>query len=102
VNQTIYTWRKRFGMFQADDVLRLKQLEAENARLGSAIIQQFGETGASQEVAVHMVKQGSLPVWVRPGPTSREWGARRRTEWAKRLVACILAMRDPPVTSTPI
>ena len=31
--QTIYTWRKRFGTFQADDVRRLKQLEAENARL---------------------------------------------------------------------
>jgi transposase len=31
--QTIYTWRKRFGGFQADDVRRLKQLEAENARL---------------------------------------------------------------------
>ena len=24
--QTIYTWRKRFGTFQADDVRRLKQL----------------------------------------------------------------------------
>ena len=31
--QSIYTWRKRFGTFQADDVRRLKQLEAENARL---------------------------------------------------------------------
>jgi putative transposase len=31
--QTIYTWCKRFGGFQANDVRRLKQLEAENARL---------------------------------------------------------------------
>jgi putative transposase len=31
--QTIYTWRKRFGTLQADDVRRLKHLEAENARL---------------------------------------------------------------------
>jgi putative transposase len=31
--QTIFTWRKRFGTFRADDVRRLKQLEAENARL---------------------------------------------------------------------
>jgi putative transposase len=31
--QTIYTWRKRFGGFQADDIRRLRQLEAENARL---------------------------------------------------------------------
>jgi putative transposase len=31
--QTIYTWRKRFGGFQANEVRRLKQVEAENARL---------------------------------------------------------------------
>ena len=31
--QTIYTWRKRFGGFQACEVTRLKQLEAENAWL---------------------------------------------------------------------
>jgi putative transposase len=28
--QTIYTWRKRFGGLQARDVKRLRQLEAEN------------------------------------------------------------------------
>jgi len=31
--QTIFTWRKRFGGLQADDVRRLRQREAENARL---------------------------------------------------------------------
>ena len=31
--QTIYTWRKRFGGLQARDVKRLRQLEAENGRL---------------------------------------------------------------------
>ena len=31
--QTIYTWRKRFGALQASDVKRLRQLEAENARV---------------------------------------------------------------------
>jgi putative transposase len=30
--QTFYTWRKRFGGFQANDIRRLKQLEAKNAR----------------------------------------------------------------------
>ena len=30
--QTIYTWRKRFGGLQASEVKRLRQLEAENAR----------------------------------------------------------------------
>lgn len=33
--QTIYTWRKRFGGLQADDVRRLKRIEQENARLRS-------------------------------------------------------------------
>jgi putative transposase len=31
--QPIYTWRKRFGTLQANDVKRLRQLEAENTRL---------------------------------------------------------------------
>ncbi len=31
--QTIYTWRKLFGGLEASDVRRLRQLEAENARL---------------------------------------------------------------------
>ena len=31
--QSIYTWKKRFGSFQPDDVRRLKQLEQENGRL---------------------------------------------------------------------
>ena len=35
--QTIYTWRKRFG-FQADDVRRLKHLETENARLKKGVL----------------------------------------------------------------
>lgn len=29
----LYTWRKRFGALEANDVRRLKQLKAENARL---------------------------------------------------------------------
>jgi hypothetical protein len=29
----IYAWRKRFGELEAVDVKRLRQLEAENARL---------------------------------------------------------------------
>lgn len=31
--QTLYTWRKRFGTLQASEVKRLKQLEQDNARL---------------------------------------------------------------------
>jgi len=35
--QTIYTWRKLFGGFQANDIRRLKQLETDNARLKEAV-----------------------------------------------------------------
>jgi hypothetical protein len=31
--QTIYTWRKRFGQLPSEDVRRLRQLETEKARL---------------------------------------------------------------------
>jgi putative transposase len=31
--QTIYIWRKKFGMPDANDVKRLRELESENARL---------------------------------------------------------------------
>ena len=30
--QTIYTWRKRFGGFEVNDVRRLRQLEADRVR----------------------------------------------------------------------
>lgn len=30
---TFYTWRKKYGGMQASDVRRLKQVEAENAKL---------------------------------------------------------------------
>jgi putative transposase len=33
--QTIYTWRKRFGELRSEDVRRLRQLEIENGRLRS-------------------------------------------------------------------
>jgi putative transposase len=49
--QTIYTWRKRFGTFQADDVRRLKQLEAENARLKKLVVERDLEIEVMKEVA---------------------------------------------------
>ena len=32
-DQTLYSWRKRFGQLQPADARRLRALEAENARL---------------------------------------------------------------------
>ena len=49
--QTIYTWRKRFGGFQADDVRRLKQLEAENVRLKKLVAERDLEIEVMKEVA---------------------------------------------------
>ena len=44
--QTIYTWRKRFGGFEASDVRRLRHLEAENARLKKLVAERDLEIGA--------------------------------------------------------
>ena len=49
--QAIYTWRKRFGGFQASDVRRLRQLETENARLKKLIAERDLEIEVMKEVA---------------------------------------------------
>jgi putative transposase len=49
--QTIYTWRKRFGGFLANDVRRLKQLEAENARPKKLVAERDLEIEVIKEVA---------------------------------------------------
>jgi len=48
---TIYTWKKRFGGFEADDVRRLKQLEQENARLKKLVAERDLEIEVMKEVA---------------------------------------------------
>jgi putative transposase len=49
--QTIYTWRKRFGTFQADDVRRLTQLEVENARLKTLLAERDLDLEVMKEIA---------------------------------------------------
>ncbi len=49
--QAIYTWRKRFGGFDANDVRRLRQLEAENARLKKLVAERDLEIEVMKEVA---------------------------------------------------
>jgi putative transposase len=49
--QTIYIWRKRFGGFQANDIRRLKQLEAENARLKKLVAERDLKIEVMKEVA---------------------------------------------------
>jgi putative transposase len=53
--QTIYTWRKRFGTFQADDVRRLKHLEAENARLKKLV--------AERDLEIEVMKEINAKKW---------------------------------------
>lgn len=48
--QAIYTWRKRFGALQSDDVRRLKQLEGENARLKKLVAERDLEIEVMKEI----------------------------------------------------
>jgi putative transposase len=49
--QALYTWRKRLGTFQADDVRRLKALELENARLKKLVAERDLEIEVMKEIA---------------------------------------------------
>ena len=53
--QTIYTWRKRFGTMQSDDVRRLKQLETENARLKKLV--------AERDLEIEIMKEINAKKW---------------------------------------
>ena len=53
--QTIYMWRKRFGAMQSDDLRRLKQLEAENARLKKLI--------AERDLEIEVMKEINAKKW---------------------------------------
>ena len=48
--QAIYTWRKRLGTLQANDVRRLKQLEVENARLKKLVAERDLEIEVMKEI----------------------------------------------------
>ena len=49
--QTIYTWKKRFGTFQPDDVRRLRLLEQENGRLKKLVAERDLEIEVMKEIA---------------------------------------------------
>ena len=79
--QTIYTWRKRFGALQANDVKRLRQLEAENARLKKLVAERDLEIEVMKEVAAK--KMVSVPARRQQVPYGP--GA-----WALGAAACTL------------
>jgi putative transposase len=49
--QTIYTWRRRFGTLEASEVKRLKALETENARLKKLVAERDLEIEVMKEIA---------------------------------------------------
>src|SRR5271170_4773056 len=72
--QSIYTWKKRFGSFQPDDVRRLKQLEQENARLKKLVAERDLEIEVMKEIAVKNGERAGPPrsggVCDAPGPVA--------------------------------
>jgi putative transposase len=62
--QTIYVWRQRFGGMAADDVKRLKTLEAENARLKKLV--------AERDLEIEVMKEIAAKIGMRYASTIRE------------------------------
>jgi len=54
-DQTLYTWRKRFGTMDVDDAKRLKTLEAENQRLKKML--------AERDLAIEVMKEVAAKKW---------------------------------------
>jgi putative transposase len=50
--QTLYTWRQRFGGMDSSDVKRLRQLELENARLKKLVVERDLEIEVMKEIAI--------------------------------------------------
>ena len=48
--QTIYTWRRRFGELQPADIKRLRQLETENAKLKKLVAERDLEIETMKEI----------------------------------------------------
>jgi transposase-like protein len=49
--QTIYSWRKRYGTLEVADVRRLRELETENARLKKMIAERDLEIDVMKEIS---------------------------------------------------
>ena len=48
--QTIYTWRKRFGELQPADIKRLRALETENSKLKKLVAERDLEIETMKEI----------------------------------------------------
>lgn len=54
-DQTLYSWRRRFGELQPSDVKRLRALEAENGKLKRML--------AEREMAIETLKEVNRRKW---------------------------------------
>ena len=54
-DQTIYSWRKRFGTLEPADVTRLRQLEQENTRLKKMV--------ADRDLEIDVLKEITRKKW---------------------------------------
>ena len=54
-DQTIYSWRKRFGALEAADVKRLRHLEQENGRLKKLV--------ADRDLELEVLKEITRKKW---------------------------------------
>ncbi len=77
---TYHRWRNQYGGMKADDVTRLKELEAENARLKRIVADQVLENQALKEIARGRMKvKFSRAFFSRPRLAGRRrWSARRQ------------------------
>jgi hypothetical protein len=48
--QTLYTWRKRYGQLETVDVRRLRQLEQENGKLKKLLAERDLELEVMKEI----------------------------------------------------
>lgn len=74
--QTIYTWRKRYGVMDADEVKRLRQMEQENGRLKKLLALRYLEIEVMKEIAAK--EMVSAPAGV-DRPSTPEAGPVRTT-----------------------
>lgn len=63
--QTIYTWRKRYGELEVADVRRLRELEAENARLKKMLAERDLEIDVMKEVSKKSGERATPPSGLR-------------------------------------
>jgi putative transposase len=59
--QTIYVWRRRFGVMGADEVKRLKSLETKNAQLKKIITKRDLELDVMKEIAAKNGERARAP-----------------------------------------